>query len=49
MLFYYFGVIIGLNIMIAFAIDMYSAVLRRDQKHGDDEKYLVRIARKRIR
>jgi len=30
MLFYYFGVIIGLNIMIAFAIDMYGAVLRRD-------------------
>ena len=26
--FYYFGVIIGLNIIIAFAIDMYAAVLR---------------------
>ena len=31
--FYYFGVIIGLNIIIAFAIDMYSAVQRlEDQK-----------------
>ena len=28
--FYYFGVIIGLNIIIAFAIDMYSAVQRLD-------------------
>ena len=26
MVFYYFGVVIGLNIIIAFAIDMYSAV-----------------------
>lgn len=26
LLFYYFGVIIGLNIVVAFAIDMYSAV-----------------------
>ena len=31
--FYYFGVIIGLNIIIAFAIDMYAAVQRlEDQK-----------------
>jgi hypothetical protein len=28
MIFYYFGVLIGLNILIAFAIDMYSAVER---------------------
>jgi len=30
MIFYYFGVIIGLNVIIAFAIDMYSAVERLD-------------------
>lgn len=29
-IFYYFGVIIGLNIIVAFAIDMYSAVSRLD-------------------
>jgi len=29
-IFYYFGVLIGLNIVIAFAIDMYSAVQRLD-------------------
>mmetsp|Transcript_20755 Transcript_20755/g.14882 ORF Transcript_20755/g.14882 Transcript_20755/m.14882 type:complete len:102 (+) Transcript_20755:798-1103(+) len=29
-IFYYFGVIIGLNIIIAFAIDMYSSVERLD-------------------
>ena len=29
--FYYFGVIIGLNIIIAFAIDMYAAVLRLEE------------------
>lgn len=30
--FYYFGVIIGLNIIIAFAIDMYAAVLRLEDQ-----------------
>ena len=30
-IFYYFGVIIGLNVIIAFAIDMYNAVERLDQ------------------
>lgn len=29
--FYYFGVIIGLNIIIAFAIDMYAAVQRLEE------------------
>lgn len=29
--FYYFGVIIGLNIIIAFAIDMYAAVDRLEK------------------
>lgn len=32
MVFYYFGVIIGLNIIIAFAIDMYAAVLRLEDQ-----------------
>ena len=31
-IFYYFGVIIGLNIVVAFAIDMYSAVKRLDHQ-----------------
>ena len=31
-IFYYFGVIIGLNIIIAFAIDMYSAVQRLEEQ-----------------
>mmetsp|Transcript_34135 Transcript_34135/g.24644 ORF Transcript_34135/g.24644 Transcript_34135/m.24644 type:complete len:102 (+) Transcript_34135:2090-2395(+) len=30
--FYYFGVIIGLNIIIAFAIDMYGSVERLDKQ-----------------
>ena len=30
-IFYYFGVIIGLNIIIAFAIDMYAAVQRLEE------------------
>lgn len=31
LIFYYFGVIIGLNIVIAFAIDMYAAVSRLEE------------------
>jgi hypothetical protein len=30
--FYYFGVVIGLNIVVAFAIDMYAAVRRLEQQ-----------------
>ena len=30
-LFYYFGVILGVNMFVAFAIDMYSAVSRMDE------------------
>ena len=41
LIFYYFGVIIGLNIVIAFAIDMYSAVLRMDKTRTDNEDRLV--------
>jgi hypothetical protein len=29
--FYYFGVIIGINIILAFAIDMYGAVIRMEK------------------
>ena len=39
--FYYFGVIIGLNIIIAFAIDMYAAVVRLDNQQEENRKYLV--------
>jgi len=31
LIFYYFGVIIGLNIIMAFSIDMYAAVIRLDE------------------
>jgi len=47
--FYYFGVIIGLNIVVAFAIDMYSAVLRLDDQKQANEKYLVKIANQRFK
>ena len=40
-IFYYFGVIIGLNIIIAFAIDMYAAVLRLEEQQEANRKYLV--------
>lgn len=46
-IFYYFGVIIGLNIVIAFAIDMYSAVVRLDEQKEKNEKYLVELANRR--
>ena len=39
--FYYFGVIIGLNIIIAFAIDMYAAVKRLEDQTEENRKYLV--------
>ena len=34
--FYYFGVVIGVNILIAFAIDMYSSVERMDKEYTRD-------------
>ena len=43
-IFYYFGVIIGLNIIIAFAIDMYAAVMRLEEQQEANRKYLVRLA-----
>ena len=36
-LFYYFGVIIGMNILVAFAIDMYTAVSRLDEQKVKNE------------
>ena len=42
--FYYYGVIIGLNIIIAFAIDMYSAVQRLEDQKESNRLYLVRLA-----
>ena len=39
-LFYYFSVIIGINIVVAFAIDMYSSVERLDQDRMDTLKIL---------
>ena len=43
-IFYYFGVIIGLNIIIAFAIDMYAAVQRLETTTEENRKYLVQLA-----
>jgi len=42
--FYYFGVIIGLNIIIAFAIDMYAAVDRLEKQKEANRAYLVGLA-----
>ena len=44
MIFYYFGVVIGLNIVIAFAIDMYSAVQRLDEQKEKNREQLVKMA-----
>jgi nitrogen fixation protein FixH len=38
--FYYFGVIIGINIILAFAIDMYSAVIRMENTSEKNLKIL---------
>ena len=40
-LFYYLGVIIGLNIIIAFAIDMYAAIKRLEDVKEKNRKLLV--------
>jgi hypothetical protein len=45
-LFYYFGVIIGLNIIIAFAIDMYAAVKRLEDLKEENRIKLVQLAEK---
>lgn len=45
-IFYYFGVIIGLNIIIAFAIDMYAAVSRLEEQKDNNKSYLLKLAEK---
>jgi hypothetical protein len=47
MIFYYFGVLIGISILIAFAIDMYGAVLRLDENKLANERYLLALALKK--
>ena len=42
--FYYFGVIIGLNMVIAFAIDMYAAVSRLEEQKDRNKNYLLLLA-----
>ena len=44
--FYYFGVIIGLNIIVAFAIDMYAAVSRLEDQKEQNKEYLLQLAQK---
>ena len=48
-IFYYFGVIIGLNIIIAFAIDMYAAVSRLEEQKDNNKSYLLKLADKHSR
>lgn len=43
LLFYYFGVILALNILVAFAIDMYSVVERLDAQRVKNEAILNRV------
>ena len=31
-IFYYFAVVVGINVVVAFAIDMYDSVLRQDDE-----------------
>ena len=50
-LFYYFSVVIGINIVVAFAIDMYSSVERLDHERTrtldilQEELEMVRLTR----
>ena len=43
-IFYYFGVIIGLNMILAFAIDMYAAVCRLEEQKDRNKNYLLLLA-----
>lgn len=45
MLFYYFCVMIGLNIIVAFSIDMYSSIDRLDRQQKEHENKLFEIAK----
>ena len=42
--FYYFGVVLAINIVVAFAIDMYSAVCRLDEQKTKNEKFLLELS-----
>ena len=44
-LFYYFGVIMCINILVSFAIDMYNAVSRLDEQKSQNEEYLKRLSK----
>jgi hypothetical protein len=44
-LFYYFGVIMCINILVSFAIDMYNAVSRLDEQKAQNEEYLARLSK----
>jgi len=48
-LFYYFGVIMCINILVSFAIDMYNAVSRLDEQKTQNEKYLARLSKMNLR
>ena len=39
--FYYFAVIVGINVIVAFAIDMYDSVLRQDDEREESVKLLL--------
>jgi hypothetical protein len=43
LLFYYFGVILALNILVAFAIDVYAVVERLDSQRVQNEAILDRV------
>lgn len=46
LVFYYFGVLVGVNILVSFAIDMYTAVSRLDQIKTSNERFLLALSRK---
>jgi len=46
LVFYYFGVLVGVNILVSFAIDMYTAVSRLDEIKSNNERFLIALARK---
>ena len=45
-IFYYLSVVIGLNIVIAFAIDMFGAIERLEEQQEEHEDLLWDIAKK---
>ena len=40
-IFYYFAVVVGINVIVAFAIDMYDSVLRQDDEREESVKLLL--------